>query len=279
MALDIVKTTDFDGVTCPPEVAAQVVNAVLGGAPFARSLTPRPTSATSLAFPIAGPTGADWVAEAAPLPEVQINDDSYVIVPTKLAGVWGLSNESMADAKLNLGQALGQVVADSAGPKLDDGLLHGDGVAPHPLGVMGIATAADGASLWTAALVAQGEIGDAGGVADTIAMRPSVLAGQAALLDNENRPLYPQGIQTFAGLRPVGVPMLAANEALVYDSTRVLLVVRSDFSVEASSDAGFTNDTTLFRVKGRFAVAIPVGGKSIRKLTVTPETVAATAKK
>jgi hypothetical protein len=56
----------------------------------------------------------------------------------------------------------------------------------------------------------------------------------------------------------------------VYDSTRVLLVIRSDFSVEQSSDAGFTSDLTMFRVKGRFGVAVPVANKAIRSLTVTP---------
>lgn len=268
-----VLSADFDGILTPPETAAQVVNAILGGAPFARSLSSRPTSSHALAFPIAGPTGMDWVAEGQPLPAVNLNGDSYLVVPMKLAGVWGVSNEALGDSRINLGDALGQVVADAAGPNLDDGLLHG-AAAPDPIGVIGIAPPTTGGSMWDAALVAQGEIGDAGGTADTIAMKPSVLAAEAGVLDGQGRPLYPQGITTFAGLRPVGVPMLAATEALVYDSTRVLLVVRSDFSVESSGDAGFTSDLTLFRVRGRFGVAVPVATKSIRSLTWTPPTAA-----
>jgi HK97 family phage major capsid protein len=264
-----VTSADFDGVTCPPEVAAQVVNAVLGGAPFARSLTSRPTASHALAFALAGPTGADWVAEGQPLPNVNVNGDSYVVIPAKLAGLWGVTNEALLDSKLNLGAQLGQVVADSAGPTLDDGVLHGT-AAPDPIGVLGVAPVTDGVSLWAAALEAQGEIGDAGGSADSIALKPSALATEAATLDLQDRPLYPSGISTFAGLTPVPVPSLAVGEALVYDSKRVLLVVRSDFAVEMSSDAGFSSDVTMFRVRGRFGVAVPVAGKSVRKLTVTP---------
>jgi hypothetical protein len=74
------------------------------------------------------------------------------------------------------------------------------------------------------------------------------------VLDSTGRPLYPEGITTFAGLKPVGMPMLAPTEALVFDSTRMLLVIRSDFAVEQSPDAGFTSDLTLFRVRGRVGV-------------------------
>ncbi len=62
--------------------------------------------------------------------------------------------------------------------------------------------------------------------------------------------------------------MPALSQSLVYDSTRVLFIVRNDLSVEASMDAGFATDTTMVRIKGRFAVAVPCVGKSIRKLTV-----------
>ena len=35
-----IVSTDFDGVTCPPEVQAEVVNLLLGGAAFARIAQP-----------------------------------------------------------------------------------------------------------------------------------------------------------------------------------------------------------------------------------------------
>jgi hypothetical protein len=47
-------------------------------------------------------------------------------------------------------------------------------------------------------------------------------------------------------------------------------VVRSDFAVEASGDAGFTSDLTMYRIRGRFGVAVPMATKCIRRLTVTP---------
>ena len=56
----------------------------------------------------------------------------------------------------------------------------------------------------------------------------------------------------------------------MYDSTRLYLLVRNDFAVEASLDAGFTSDLTIARIKGRFAAAVPVVNKALRKLTVGP---------
>jgi hypothetical protein len=134
------------------------------------------------------------------------------------------------------------------------------------VGVIGIASAVDGASLWEAASAAAAEIGEDGGTADTIALSPTAAAAEASKVGTDGHPLYPNGMTQMHGLKVVQVPQLA--QSLVYDSTRVLFIVRDDLSVEASSDAGFTTDTTMVRVKGRFAVAVPCDDKAIRKLTV-----------
>jgi hypothetical protein len=98
-------------------------------------------------------------------------------------------------------------------------------------------------------------------------------------MGTDGHPVYPNGFTAIAGLNVVQVPGL--TQSLVYDATRVLLIVRDDFTVEASADAGFTTDTVAMRVKGRFAVAVPCVGKSIRKLTVAgvPALARTTAKK
>jgi HK97 family phage major capsid protein len=253
------------GIT-PPSVQAEVINCLLGGSPFARSLTRRTLSANSTVFPIVEPTGATWVAEAQPLPTVTLGDKSYTVVPRKLAGLFSLSSELVDDTSFGIVAALGDAVRDSMGPELDDGLLNGNGTAPQPIGVIGLAPAVDGTTLRDATFNAVAEIGEDGGVADTIAMSPTAVAAEASREGSDGHPVYPNGFAAIGGLKVVPVPGLA--QSLVYDSTRVLFIVRDDFSVEGSEDAGFTTDTVAVRVKGRFAVAVPCVGKSIRKLTV-----------
>jgi HK97 family phage major capsid protein len=253
------------GIT-PAAVQQEVINALLGGAPFARSLTRRNLSANSTVWPIVEPTGANWVLEAQPLPVVTLGDRSYSVTPTKLAGLFSLSSELVDDSSFGITQALGDAVKDSMGPKLDDGLLNGNGTPPNPQGVYEIAPAVDGASLRAAISLAVAEIGEDGGAADTVALSPTDAAAEASREGSDGHPIYPEGMTSLYGLKVVPVPGL--TQSLVYDSTRVLCVVRDDFSVEASADAGFTTDTIAVRVKGRFAVAVPVVNKGIRKITV-----------
>jgi HK97 family phage major capsid protein len=160
------------GVT-PPSVQEQVINCLLGGSPFAGSLTRRTLSANSTVFPIVEPTGATWVAEAQPLPTVTLGDRSYTVVPRKLAGLFSISSELADDSSFGIAAALGDAVRDSMGPELDDGLLNGTGVAPEPVGVIGLAPAVDGADLRAAIFAAVAEIGEDGGTANTLAMSPT----------------------------------------------------------------------------------------------------------
>lgn len=257
-----------NGIT-PPEVIAEIINALLGGAPFANSLTRRPTSANSTTWPVVSPQGMDWVHEGQPLPTVNLGDTSYNVVPKKLAGVYGLSNELLDDSTISAFALLGDAVRDASGPVLDDGLLHGDG-DPGPIGVVGLAPASAGASLRAAAIQATADIGNDGGTANVLAANPDVIAAESAREDLQGRPIYENGFTSLGNLTVVTVPKLAAGETLVYDATRLMLLVRNDFQVEASPDAGFTSDLTIARIKGRFAAAVPVVNKAIRKLTIGP---------
>jgi HK97 family phage major capsid protein len=264
-----ILSTDFNGVTCPPEVQALVVNTLLGGSPFARSLNPLVTGATAVSWPQAGPTGGEWVGEGQPLPAVNINPAAYTVTVRKLAGTFSVSNESIGDSTFSIADAIGQTVADSLGPVLDTGLLTGDGTAPNPAGVLGAAPAVPDGALWPSVFAAQGAIGDSGGVASHVALRPSTLATEAAKVDANNRPLYPEGLTTMGGMALVGVPTLAAAQVLVYDAVTMRLIIRNDFSFEVSPYPEFTSDLTTARVKGRFSVSWPSGpNKSMRAFKI-----------
>ena len=203
------------------------------------------------------------------MPAIDIAPDALTVFVRKLAGTFSLSNESVADSTFDIASALGQVIADSLGPVLDSGVLSGDGVAPNPAGVLGAAPVVPDGSLWPQVFAAQGDIGDKGGQASHVALRPSTLATEAARLDSNDRPLYPDGLVSVGGMTLVPCPILAADQALVYDATTMRLIIRSDFGFEVSHDAEFKSDLTTARVKGRFSVSWPSGpAKSMRKFTI-----------
>ena len=58
-------------------------------------------------------------------------------------------------------------------------------------------------------------------------------------------------------------------DCLVYDKTRLYLVARTtDFEIAMSQDYFFDSDSAAIRVRGRFAVGMPVPLKAARKITV-----------
>ena len=190
-----------------------------------------------------------------------------MIAVCKLGNLLDLSNEAISDNSINLTATLGTALADSLSRDLDLGLLHGSGVPPEPAGVVGVADETAGASLFAAAMTARGELADAGGTASHLAASGAALAAADAAADVNGQLIYPNGMAAALGLTAVTVPGL--TPPLVYDSSRVILVIRNDVQVEYSLDYHFDRDATTMRIKGRFAVAAPAPGKSLRKLTIT----------
>lgn len=159
------------------------------------------------------------------------------------------------------------MLRDSLSRQLDDGLLNGSG-PPEPQGVIAAAAEVGGADFLEAVLTARGSIADAGGTATTLAASGAMLAAADNTRDDSGALLFPNGFAAVAGLTPVTVPDL--SPPLVYDRTRLYLVVRDDSSVEMSRDFRFDFDATTFRVKARVACACPDPNKGIRQLSVTP---------
>jgi HK97 family phage major capsid protein len=263
-----VTTGSFQRVLHPDQVA-RIVNMLLEGSPFAGALTRYPTNRARVAFPTAAPDKPAWTAEGAPLPVIGMNDDADIVAVAKLGEVILLSNESWADASVNLTSEFSTLLRDAAGPELDRGLLYGEVANNEPRGVVARATAAPGADMAAALTAAIGSIGDAGGSASVLAAPPAVLAAQRNTRGTpDGQRLFPDGIGAAFGLTEVPVPTLAAGDILVIDASRAFTVVRSDFEVAVSSDYAFHLDSTAMRVKGRFAVACPSVDKALRKLTI-----------
>jgi HK97 family phage major capsid protein len=135
----------FDTVLVPADLAGQIIDLLVGGAPFASSITRLPTAVGTVAFPVASPSGAAWVAELDTIPQMTLGDDALVIEVAKLAGLLDISNESIDDTQFDLMGQISTILRDTLSRQLDEGLLTGAG-APAPTGLVAGATAATGAS-------------------------------------------------------------------------------------------------------------------------------------
>lgn len=256
-------TGSFGGVLTPPQVQ-QLLNALIGGAPFADSLNRTPTSTGAAAFPTVGPTGWAWLNELQQVPSVLLNDKTLIVRVCKVAGLLPVSSEMFHDSAVNITSWVSAALADSLSRDLDLGILNGTG-QPQPDGIVAQADTASGAGLTGAAGAAIAEIGEAGGTANTIALSPTAYAAELTSKDSQGRPIHPDGLPDLLGLKIVQVPALAAP--LVYDSKRCYLVLGQDSTVTPHDD--FNHDAMTLLVKARVNVGVPVKDKAIRKLTVT----------
>jgi HK97 family phage major capsid protein len=261
--------TSFNGSHVPDDVADFIASAIIGGSPFASTLTRRPARG-NLAIPtVNAVTGQGWVAEGADLPDVSLDTGSEIVVTKKLGGIVGLTNESIEDTTLNLTEEVRRVVVDAFSGDLDDGLIHGDGTLNTPTGVLARAADVTGPTLTEAIGVAMAEMGEAGGNPTHVAMSPTAAVDEATRTDTQGRPLYDGGrLPDLFGLTVVRVPGL--EQPMVYDARSTFLVVARDFAVRISQDyaPAFKADKTALRLTGRFGVGIPTLAKSVRKVVV-----------
>ena len=114
--------------------------------------------------------------------------------------------------------------------------------------------------------MARGQIGDAGGGADTIAWSATGLAEADAARDYKGQLVYPNGFAAATG-SPAWWSR-SSRRRWCTTSRRCFLVVRDDVAVDVCRDWHFHMDALSLRVKGRFAAAIPDPNKAIRKLEI-----------
>lgn len=263
------------GVTRPPwstmfpaHVVA-VISAIVGGSPFSRSLTPLPTQRASVSFPQLDPDDPEWVGELGLIPTLNSDQSEHEIAISRLAGTVLVSLESIEDTDFPATQQTEQILRDTFSAKLDRDLIGGSGVAPIPQGILGVADEVTGADWYEAAVKAKAAIATAGGEPSHIALSPSVIGDLENTRDDIGHPLFPDASTMFAGLETISAP--AATQPIVYDSSRLWLVIRRDFTVDMSDQVSeaWNRYARSVRVVGRFALAAPLPSRSVRKLAVT----------
>jgi HK97 family phage major capsid protein len=255
--------------TFPLEVRP-VVSAIVGGSPFARSLTPLPTRRTGVVFPLVDDTDEPaWGKELDLVPALDLESGEYDVAVSRLSGSILISQESIDDAEYPLTAQVEQVIEDKFSWKLERDFIGGAGPHPTPLGILNVAAEVEGADLELAAVAAKAEIGTAGGEANSIAMSPALIGTLESARDEIGRSLYPDAGTTFAGLATIR--SVHATSAVVYDARRLWIVISRDFSVQFSREVSeaWNRFAQSMRIVGRFALAAPMPAKSVRKLKVS----------
>lgn len=262
-----------------PADVQPVISAIVGGAPFARSLTPLPTSRTGVAFPLADDvTEPAWGKELDEVPVLDLEGGEYDVAVSRLSGSILISQESIDDTDYPITAQVEQIIRDKFSNRLDRDFIGGAGPHPTPTGILAVAAEATGADWELAAVAAKAAIATAGGEASHIALSPGVIGELESARDTLGRSLYPDASERFAGLDVE--PCVAATQPVVYDWTRLWLVINKDFTVQMSAQVSeaWNRYAQSLRIVGRFALAAPMPAKSVRKLKIEPAGTRATSK-
>lgn len=265
---------EFYGTHLRPEQTLMLVNAIIAGGQFSNTLSRVNSNAASIVFPVL--SGVDeplWTAELAAIPWLDLEGKPLVVAPTRLSGIVLISVESFRDGGLNITQQVQAGLQAKFSSVVDRDLLIGDGQAQTPAGLIPAAPAVSADSLWTAVIAAKAQISAAGGTPTHLAASPDVIAAEESRVDADDRPLWPDGLATYAGVQVVPTP--AATTPLVYDRAKVHLVVRSDYEALTSEHVtpAFERYGLALRLTCRMAAACPAPVMAMRRLVIDGELV------
>ena len=185
-------TSSFGGVLTPAQIHA-LMNALVSGAPFGRLPDQGPYGHREAGVPHRRAQRLPWLEEMEEVPRLVLNDKALIVAVRKIMGGLPISTEMLSDATVNITAWVNGALADSLSRDLDLGLLGGSG-GGHPAGILAQAEAVTGATLIAAAGAAIAAIGEAGGVANTIALSPTAYAAELTATDAKGRPIHPDGL-------------------------------------------------------------------------------------
>src|SRR5215472_689341 len=152
--------TQADWPRAFPAEVAPIVSAIVGGAPFARSLRPLPTGRTAVTFPLVNDVDDPaWGGELSEVPVLDLASGEYNVAISRLSGSILISQESMDDAEWPVTQQTTQVIQDKFSSKLDRDFIGGSGAGSTPNGILNVAAEVEGADLELAAVLAKAQIG------------------------------------------------------------------------------------------------------------------------
>ena len=257
-------TGSFGGVLTPAQVWA-LLNALIEGAPFSASLTRAETATGSMAFPTVAPAGFAWLEQLQEVPELAPGDKALIVSVAKIAGLLPISAEMQSDAAVNITTWVGRRAGRHRCPAIWIWASWA-AAAPRPrLASSARPTTVAGTTLTAATGTAIAEIGEAGGQANTIAMRPTAYAAELTREDDLGHLVHPDGCPTSSGCGSCRSPAWRARSS----TTRA----GATWCWARTRRPPCTTTRTTTRCccwsRPGPTSGIPVKAKSIRKLAIT----------
>jgi HK97 family phage major capsid protein len=243
-----------------------------------------PTSASVLHVPRFVDDGAaGWYAELEEIADGEPKGDDLEMIMRKCATLARLSNEVIGDASRSSINAIGDELMKAVGLAVDRAVFVGTGPPRQPTGILGQIQQEETGPVadYDTVVKAAGQIGDHGGLADSLYVAPADWTALQLLKDTTDRPLLQpdataRAPRSFAGLGVFSTPALTAGTAIVGEAAQIVVAIRRDPSVELSDQALFTSDGTVARVVTRMDCGIN-DHRGLCKITSTAAT--ATARK
>jgi HK97 family phage major capsid protein len=241
---------------------------------------------------------ASWTPEGAEITPTDPNADSIVATPRKLAALTYASNELVADSNPSAQNTIAEQLARALALKLDVGLFEGSGTAPeirglkNQSGIQTVSMGTDGDVIGDLDPFAEalGLLATANADGTAITMHPRTWAWLTKLKDGtgSSRPLLVDaaGAPTEGPRRSIlGVPVFLtsqlsvtetqgtasdASSVYVYDAQQVVVVLRSDATVEVDRSVAFSSDRTAIRAVLRADLVVPNPSAVVRITGVIP---------
>lgn len=204
---------------------------------------------------------ASWVAELAQIPSDSGDADTLALTPRKVADTLLISSEQIADASVDVLNAVGAAMTRGVAQKIDEAFFSTSAeTATVPAGVLSNTLPGEAAAMSIDAILdGIGAIQAVGGSPDTVFLAPAdITALRKAksntgfyLLAPEGASLQAPGAERIGGCTLLPTVGLTAGHAVVADARFIEVAIRQDMSVEFSPDAGFGNDATVARITCR----------------------------
>jgi HK97 family phage major capsid protein len=229
------------------------------------------TEATTVWIPSVAGGSAGWYTDLDAIGDAGISADEAEVRPKKVAATQIVSNESAGDA--NAAELVGRALTNALVQQVDEAFFAGSGTVKGPDGLPGVTGAstvdADPAASLDAFVDAIAEVEQAGGVASAIYLQPSTWATLSKIkteVASTQPVLSPQGGLSLEVTRSLyGLPVYTSrfvedDVAWVVDARRLIVVERTNATVDVEKSVRFFEDATVLRATMRLEFVAPIPG-------------------
>jgi len=266
-------------ILTPEDVGALLIEPLLSASVAATVCTTVQTTAATFRIPkVTDDGGADWVAEADPIPETAPTFAEVVVRPEKVAKLVPVSLEAAEDTTPEAAQVIGQRIAEALAEAVDEAFC-GSLSAPAPAGLGSISpTTINAGSSWSnldvfAAGASAAE--QTGATLSSWLISPDDALALAQLKSATGSLLPLLAAQPGQAARRVveGLPLIVSRfvpRGVIYGipQARTFLVVRSDAEVVTDSSFYFNRAQLAVRGIARVGFGFP-SPQSIVKLALS----------